>query len=122
VSAETRESDHPQEKPAADAAAADLVSQVALAVGATPDEARALIAAVAREHHPGNIGRYMAHSGDLTCLLADIRRAPAQTSGPPCIDDYRASVAAACDHGTPGGASACPLCRRGIPALAREAG
>lgn len=124
---ETTETDrHGPETPAAEAA--QLVANVVLAVGATPDEARTLIAAVEQKHHPDDIARYMAamtKSGDLARLLAGIRRATSQTPTPPRWDDYRARVAAACDdHGTPGGAAACPFCRRGIPApeLAREAG
>lgn len=124
--AETRDTDQQGgEKPAPDVA--ELVAQVVLAVGASPDEARALIAAVEEKHQPGNTSSYlraMTASGDLGRRLTELRASATPTSGPSRWDDYRASVAAACDHGTPGGASVCALCRRGIPApeLVREAG
>ncbi|GIH69411.1 hypothetical protein Mth01_16640 [Sphaerimonospora thailandensis] len=112
----------PEAGPPADTAAdspipPDLMRAVTTATGATPEEVARVLAAAERDGIRNPPAWLASHAGrhDFPRRLAQLRRTD-HAGTVPTFADYQATVRAACDHGTPGGPSKCPLCRRGIPA------
>ncbi|MGV9535051.1 hypothetical protein ACWEU6_22030 [Streptosporangium sandarakinum] len=86
------------------------------ATGATAAELARVVEAARRDgvRSPGAWLRSQAGAAEFPVRLAALRaRSQASAAaGPPPIDDYRAATRVACEHGTPGGAVRCALCRR----------
>lgn len=109
----------PTPPPAVPGVSADLVERVMGATTATAEEFVRIVEAARRDgiRTPGPWLRSDAGAENFRDRLAALRSAPsAARFGPPDVGDYRAAVRAACEHGTPGGADRCPLCRRQVPA------
>ncbi|MEV8638809.1 helix-turn-helix domain-containing protein [Streptosporangium sp. NPDC051023] len=97
---------------------ADLAQRIMAKTTATADELARIIADAKRDgiRRPVDWLRSEAGVADFPVRLDDLRATPAVASGPPPVADYRAAVRSACaEHGTPGGADRCALCRKKKP-------
>ena len=109
------------------ASAADTIR--AAVPDATDDEIEILTERIATEHSPRDLARYLTGyaPGHLAAAIADVRAErdrQARAAAAAAVDAARRD-GAACQHGTPGGASPhpltgdplCPLCRHDLQAV-----
>lgn len=122
---EDHQGEDPTPPPTVPGVPADLVERVMASTTATAGEFVRIVEAARRDgiRTPGPWLRSKAGVENFQQRLDDLRAAPsAPRSGQPGVADYREAVRAACEHGTPGGADRCPLCRRQAPVQPPAAG